>query len=65
MDPRSGRVAEPLTAYPPPEKWHDWVEFDPKAWPRKVARHFEIVPTVCFNCEAGCGLLAYVDKQTM
>ena len=24
-----------------------------------------IVPTTCFNCEAGCGLLSYVDKETM
>jgi anaerobic selenocysteine-containing dehydrogenase len=23
-----------------------------------------LVPTVCFNCESGCGLTAYVDKQT-
>jgi len=24
-----------------------------------------IVPTTCFNCEAGCGLLSYVDKATL
>jgi anaerobic selenocysteine-containing dehydrogenase len=24
-----------------------------------------IVPTICFNCEAACGLMAYVDKQTL
>ena len=24
-----------------------------------------LVPTICFNCEAACGLLAYVDKDTM
>ncbi len=24
-----------------------------------------IVPTVCFNCEASCGLLAYVDRETL
>ena len=23
-----------------------------------------LVPTICFNCEAACGLLAYVDKET-
>ena len=22
------------------------------------------MPTTCFNCEAACGLVAYVDKQT-
>ena len=24
-----------------------------------------LVPTICFNCEAACGLLAYVDKDTL
>ena len=24
-----------------------------------------LVPTVCFNCEAACGLTAFVDKQTL
>ncbi|MGH7635376.1 MAG: molybdopterin-dependent oxidoreductase, partial [Gemmatimonadaceae bacterium] len=43
-------------------RWADWVEFDPAAWPRKVEKHYTLVPTVCFNCEAGCGLLGYVDK---
>ncbi len=53
-----------LASCPPPEKWQDWVEYDAKAWPRKVARHYELIPTICFNCEAGCGLLAYIDKET-
>ena len=53
-----------LRAYPSPDEWDDFVEYDPKAWPRKVARRYDLVPTVCFNCEAGCGLLAYVDKAT-
>jgi anaerobic selenocysteine-containing dehydrogenase len=53
-----------LSQYPPPEKWHDWVEWDGKAWPKKVARRYTLVPTTCFNCESGCGLLAYVDKET-
>jgi len=53
-----------LASCPPPERWHDWVEYDAKAWPRKVERHYEIIPTVCFNCEAACGLLAYIDKET-
>ena len=53
-----------LASCPPPERWHDWVEYDAKAWPRKVERHYEILPTICFNCEAACGLLAYVDKET-
>jgi anaerobic selenocysteine-containing dehydrogenase len=54
-----------LTSYPPPEKWDDWVEYDPKRWPERVERHYTIVPTICFNCEAACGLLAYLDKDTL
>jgi anaerobic selenocysteine-containing dehydrogenase len=53
-----------LTNYPPVDRWNDWVEWDPKAWPKKVARRYTLVPTVCFNCESACGLLAYVDKET-
>jgi anaerobic selenocysteine-containing dehydrogenase len=53
-----------LASCPPPERWKDWMEYDAKAWPRKVERHYEIIPTICFNCEAACGLLAYVDKET-
>ena len=54
----------PLESFPPPEKWDDWVEYDSSAWPRRVERHYRLVPTICFNCEAGCGLVAYVDKET-
>jgi anaerobic selenocysteine-containing dehydrogenase len=53
-----------MSSYPPPEHWHDWVEWDAKAWPRKLPRRYTLVPTICFNCESGCGLLAYVDKTT-
>ncbi len=53
-----------LTHYPPQDRWDDWVEYDGKAWPEKVARRYSLIPTVCFNCESGCGLLAYVDKNT-
>jgi anaerobic selenocysteine-containing dehydrogenase len=53
-----------MSQYPPPEKWNDWVEFDGKHWPRREARHYTLVPTVCFNCESACGLLAYVDRET-
>ena len=54
-----------MSQYPPTEKWDDWVEWDGKAWPKKVARHYTLVPTVCFNCESACGLLAYVDRETL
>jgi len=55
-----GRISQ----YPPPDVWDDWVEWDGKEWPKRVARRYTLVPTVCFNCESACGLLAYVDKDT-
>src|SRR5437588_1303700 len=54
-----------LQQYPPSDRWDDWIEWDPKAWPRKVAHHHMLVPTVCFNCESACGLLGWVDRQTL
>ncbi len=54
-----------LSQYPPSDLWDDWTEFDGKAWPKKVARRYMLVPTVCFNCESACGLLAYVDRETL
>jgi len=53
-----------MSSYPPPDRWDDWVEWDAKAWPNRVPRRYTLVPTICFNCEAACGLLAYVDKTT-
>ena len=53
-----------MSQYPPPEHWEEWVEWDGKAWPAKKARRYTLVPTICFNCESACGLLAYVDKST-
>src|SRR2546423_13180230 len=50
-----------LSSYPPHEKWDDWVEYDSRSWPKKVERRYSPEPTTCFNCEAACGLLAYVD----
>jgi anaerobic selenocysteine-containing dehydrogenase len=54
-----------LSSYPPVERWEDWEEYDPVAWPRKIKRRYSLIPTICFNCEAGCGLLAYVDRETL
>jgi anaerobic selenocysteine-containing dehydrogenase len=55
-----------LTNYPPVARWSDWVEYDAKAWTRgqRAERRYSLIPTTCFNCEACCGLLAYVDKDT-
>jgi anaerobic selenocysteine-containing dehydrogenase len=54
-----------LASFPPRERWNDWVELDSKAWPRRVERRSMLVPTTCFNCESACGLLAYVDRDTL
>src|ERR1041384_4453725 len=54
-----------LDAYPPIQKWDDWVEYDTAQWPRKVEKHCQIIPTICFNCEAGCGLVGVVEKETL
>ncbi|MHB8189538.1 MAG: molybdopterin-dependent oxidoreductase [Ferrimicrobium sp.] len=54
-----------LASFPPRERWDDWVELDSKAWPKRVERRSMLVPTTCFNCESACGLLAYVDRDTM
>ncbi len=54
-----------LAAFPPKERWDDWVELDSKAWPERVERRYMLVPTTCFNCESACGLLAYIDRDTM
>ncbi len=53
-----------MSSYPHPSKWDNFVEYDGKEWPRKVARKYSLIPTICFNCESACGLLAYVDKET-
>ena len=49
---------------PPVKQWDDWVEYDAKSWPRKVEKRYSLIPTICFNCEAACGLLAYIEKET-
>lgn len=63
-DPDHWQVT-PLENFPPPEKWDDWVEYDAKSWPRKVEKRYTLVPTTCFNCEAACGLVAYVEQGTL
>jgi anaerobic selenocysteine-containing dehydrogenase len=54
-----------LASYPSVEKWDDWIEYDTAQWPKKVEKHYQIIPTICFNCEAACGLLSYVEKDTL
>ena len=64
LNPDALRLDGGLTNYPPVEKWDHWVEYDTAQWPRKVEKHCQIIPTICFNCEAACGLLAFVEKDT-
>lgn len=61
----SGPSSAGLAAFPPKERWDNWVELDSKAWPKRVERRYTLVPTTCFNCESACGLLAYVDPETL
>ena len=63
MDERAMR-ATPLESFPPPSQWDDWTELDAASWPQRVERRYALVPTICFNCEAACGLVAYVDKDS-
>jgi len=51
--------------HPDPATWDDYVDFESTSWPKKDRRHYWIVPSICFNCESACGILAYVDKETL
>jgi anaerobic selenocysteine-containing dehydrogenase len=69
-----------LSFYPPMEEWADFKELDGDDWKRggisrKGVRSetnpdgievndYMIVPTACSNCEASCGLTAWIDKKT-
>ncbi|MCI0342549.1 MAG: molybdopterin-dependent oxidoreductase [Planctomycetales bacterium] len=61
LEPPPGGLAQ----FPPASRWDDWEELDPTHWPRKVAHKYWIIPTICFNCEAACGLLSYVDQSSL
>ena len=54
-----------LAAFPPKERWDDWVELESRDWPKRTEKRYMLVPTTCFNCESACGLLAYVDRDTL
>jgi len=51
--------------HPDPSTWDDYVDFESTSWPKKDRRHYWIIPSICFNCESACGILAYVDKQQL
>ncbi|HEX5366194.1 MAG TPA: molybdopterin-dependent oxidoreductase [Acidimicrobiales bacterium] len=53
-----------FASYPDPSTWDDVTALDPRAWPERRDRHYQLVPTTCFNCEANCGLVAWIDKES-
>ncbi|MCA9243618.1 MAG: molybdopterin-dependent oxidoreductase [Phycisphaerales bacterium] len=56
---------ETLAKFPAADHWDEYVELDPRGGSKaRPLGTYRLVPTVCFNCESACGLLAYVDKQT-
>jgi len=55
----------PFKSHPDPSQWDDFVDFESKSWPKKDRRRYWIIPSICFNCESACGILAYVDKETL
>jgi len=71
---------ETLSFYPPLEEWDSFTELDGDDWKRGgtarngvqsetnkdgiKATEYMLVPTVCSNCEAQCGLTAWVDLST-
>jgi anaerobic selenocysteine-containing dehydrogenase len=64
IHPRVAAAGGGLAGSPPHDRWQDWSELDARAWPRRRLRRYALIPTACFNCEAACGLLAFVDRET-
>ena len=52
-------------SHPPVSDWDNYVDFESTSWPKKDRRNYWIIPSICFNCESACGVLAYVDKDTL
>ncbi|HIF90700.1 MAG TPA: hypothetical protein EYQ58_04070, partial [Candidatus Poseidoniales archaeon] len=64
LDRAEANVAtKKLEKFPHSDDWHNHMELDANAWPKRVERNYSLVPTTCFNCESACGLLAFVDKE--
>jgi len=79
-DSKFTNTPDSLDFYPPMEEWSDFKELDGNDWKRGgIDRHgvksesnpdgievndYAIVPTACSNCEASCGLTAWIDKKT-
>ncbi len=59
------RFMTTFRSHPDPSEWDNYVDFESTSWPKKDRRRYWIIPSICFNCESACGILAYVDKETM
>ena len=51
--------------HPDPSEWDNYTDYESTSWPKKERRNYWIIPSICFNCESACGILAYVDKEKM
>ncbi|MBI4477112.1 MAG: molybdopterin-dependent oxidoreductase, partial [Acidobacteria bacterium] len=58
-------VTDRFRSHPDPSQWDHYVDYESTSWPRKERRSYWIIPSICFNCESACGILAYVDKETL
>ena len=52
-------------SHPDPSEWDNYVDYESTSWPQKDRRRYWIIPSICFNCESACGILAYVDQETL
>ncbi len=60
-----GASGGPLASFPPKERWDDCASSTRGPGPSASSGGTMLVPTTCFNCESACGLLAYVDPETL
>ncbi|MEA2111327.1 MAG: molybdopterin-dependent oxidoreductase [Campylobacterota bacterium] len=79
-DSKFTNTPDSLSFYPPQDQWEGFSELSGEDWKRGgIDRHgvasdenpdgitvhdYAIVPTACSNCEASCGLTAWIDKKT-
>src|SRR5712691_8565434 len=58
-------MSQKFRSHPDPSQWDDYVDFESTSWPKRDRKHYWIIPSICFNCESACGILAYVDKEQL
>jgi anaerobic selenocysteine-containing dehydrogenase len=54
-----------FASHPDPSQWDSYVDFESTSWPKKDRRKYWVIPSICFNCESACGILAYVDQESL